>query len=93
MERKGQGYPAPAANRDSSSVASAPTHISPGIKIKGQIVADEDLHIDGYVVDGIRQTASATVPLSNLFHHLPVAVLKARLVGAIKPARKSAQMA
>jgi cytoskeletal protein CcmA (bactofilin family) len=49
MERKGQGYPGPAANRDSSSVASAPTHISPGIKIKGQIVADEDLHIDGYV--------------------------------------------
>jgi len=54
---------------------------------------DGTLHIDGYVVDGIRQTASATVPLSNLFHHLPVAVLKARLVGAIKPARKSAQMA
>jgi (1->4)-alpha-D-glucan 1-alpha-D-glucosylmutase len=51
---------------------------------------DGTLHVDGYAVEGI---TSATVPLSNLFHDLPVAVLKARLVGAAKPARKSAQMA
>jgi cytoskeletal protein CcmA (bactofilin family) len=48
MERKEQSYPG-AANRHSSSVARASTHISTGIKIKGVIVADEDLHIDGYV--------------------------------------------
>jgi len=55
---------------------------------------DGALHIDGYAVEGFGRTRSAaTVPLSGLFHHLPVAVLKARLVGAAKPARKSARMA
>ncbi len=54
---------------------------------------DGALHIDGYAVEGVGQTTSATVLLSHLFHQLPVAVLKARLIGAAKPARKSAQMA
>jgi cytoskeletal protein CcmA (bactofilin family) len=49
MERKEQGYPGPVANRTSNLVVSAPTYISPGIKVKGAITADEDLHIDGYV--------------------------------------------
>ena len=49
MERRGKNDLGPAGNRDSSSAASAPTQISPGIKIKGEIVADEDVHIDGYV--------------------------------------------
>ena len=55
---------------------------------------DGTLHIDGYAVEGIsRAKSAATMPLSDLFHHLPVAVLKARVVGAAKPARKAAQMA
>jgi (1->4)-alpha-D-glucan 1-alpha-D-glucosylmutase len=55
---------------------------------------DGTLHIDGYAVKGFGQARSAaTVPLSDLFHHLPVAVLKARSAVAARPARKSAQMA
>jgi (1->4)-alpha-D-glucan 1-alpha-D-glucosylmutase len=50
---------------------------------------DGTLHIDGYAVEGIGRTRpTATLPLSNLFHHLPVAVLKARSVGAAKQATK-----
>jgi cytoskeletal protein CcmA (bactofilin family) len=48
MERS-ESHPGPSGSRDSSSAAKTSTHISPGIKIKGDIVADEDLHIDGYV--------------------------------------------
>jgi (1->4)-alpha-D-glucan 1-alpha-D-glucosylmutase len=40
-------------------------------------------------VEGIVSEAGATeVRLSALFRHLPVAVLKARFEGALKPARK-----
>jgi (1->4)-alpha-D-glucan 1-alpha-D-glucosylmutase len=53
---------------------------------------DGALHLGGYAVEGLAGPAAA-VPLSSLFHHLPVAVLTARLAGAAKPARKSKQMA
>ena len=52
IETDAQAVPSQAANgnlasRTSSSAESAPTYISPGIKIKGTITADEDLYIDG----------------------------------------------
>jgi cytoskeletal protein CcmA (bactofilin family) len=47
MGRKEQDYSGPAANRTSNLIESAPTYISPGIKVKGAITADEDLYIDG----------------------------------------------
>jgi (1->4)-alpha-D-glucan 1-alpha-D-glucosylmutase len=49
---------------------------------------DGALSVDGYSIEGIGGEAGATkVPLSALFQHLPVAVLKARFEGALKPAR------
>jgi cytoskeletal protein CcmA (bactofilin family) len=44
-----QGYPDAAANRTSDLMESAPTYISPGIRVKGTITADENLYIDGEV--------------------------------------------
>jgi len=50
---------------------------------------DGTLHIDGYAVEGIGRTRSAAIlAFSDLFQHLPVAVLKARPVGAAKQAAK-----
>jgi cytoskeletal protein CcmA (bactofilin family) len=54
METEAQAVPSQAANgnlasRTSSPAESTPTYISPGIKIKGTITADEDLYIDGDV--------------------------------------------
>jgi len=46
---------------------------------------DGTLSLDGYSVEGIESTE---LRLSSLFRHLPVAVLKARFEGALKPARK-----
>ena len=55
---------------------------------------DGTLHINGYSVAGIGgTTGAAEVPLSALFQHLPVAVLKARYVGAARPARQRKQFA
>jgi (1->4)-alpha-D-glucan 1-alpha-D-glucosylmutase len=52
-------------------------------------VFDGALNLKGYSVEGIVSEAGATeVRLSALFRHLPVAVLKARFEGALKPARK-----
>jgi len=52
------------------------------------------LHIDGYSVEGIKAKArAAEIPLSTVFQLLPAAVLKARFVGAPRPARKSKQFA
>jgi (1->4)-alpha-D-glucan 1-alpha-D-glucosylmutase len=51
---------------------------------------DGTLSMNGYSVEGIGSKAGAAeMPLSVLFQHLPAAVLKARYVGALKPARKS----
>ena len=52
---------------------------------------DGVLHIDGYALEG--NARPVTLPLSELFEHLPVAVLKARFSGAAKPARRRMQMA
>jgi (1->4)-alpha-D-glucan 1-alpha-D-glucosylmutase len=49
---------------------------------------DGTLHIDGYAVEGISRTRSAALAFSDLFQHLPVAVLKGRPVGAAKQAAK-----
>ena len=51
------------------------------------------LDISGYSVDGGSRSGAAELPLSTLFQHLPAAVLKARYVGAAKPARKRKQFA
>jgi (1->4)-alpha-D-glucan 1-alpha-D-glucosylmutase len=54
---------------------------------------DGALNLKGYSVEGIVGEAGATeVRLSALFRHLPVAVLKARFEGAVKPARKRNQV-
>jgi (1->4)-alpha-D-glucan 1-alpha-D-glucosylmutase len=47
---------------------------------------DATLNVGGYSVEGIG--GGAEVTLSTLFRHLPVAVLKARFGGALKPLRK-----
>jgi (1->4)-alpha-D-glucan 1-alpha-D-glucosylmutase len=53
---------------------------------------DATLDFSGYSVEGIGGMARATeVPLSALFRHLPVTVLKARFEGALKPLRKRAR--
>jgi (1->4)-alpha-D-glucan 1-alpha-D-glucosylmutase len=50
---------------------------------------DGALNLKGYSVEGIvGETGATEVRLSALFRHLPVAVLKARFEGALKPARK-----
>ncbi len=50
---------------------------------------DGALNLKGYSVEGIVSEAGAMqVRLSALFRHLPVAVLKARFEGALKPPRK-----
>jgi (1->4)-alpha-D-glucan 1-alpha-D-glucosylmutase len=53
---------------------------------------DGMLQLDGYGVEGSNGEAGASqLPLSALFRHLPVAVLKARVEGATKPARNLIQ--
>jgi (1->4)-alpha-D-glucan 1-alpha-D-glucosylmutase len=47
---------------------------------------DATLNVSGYSVEG--SGGAAQMALSVLFHHLPVAVLKARFEGALKPSRK-----
>jgi (1->4)-alpha-D-glucan 1-alpha-D-glucosylmutase len=51
------------------------------------------LHLNGYSVEGLGKAGATEVPLSSLFQHLPAAVLKARYVSAIRPARKRKQLA
>jgi (1->4)-alpha-D-glucan 1-alpha-D-glucosylmutase len=48
---------------------------------------DATLNVSGYSVEG-SSGGAAQMALSVLFHHLPVAVLKARFEGALKPSRK-----
>jgi (1->4)-alpha-D-glucan 1-alpha-D-glucosylmutase len=47
---------------------------------------DAALQLSGYSAEGIG--GASEVPLSMLFRHLPVAVLKASFEGALKPVRK-----
>jgi (1->4)-alpha-D-glucan 1-alpha-D-glucosylmutase len=46
---------------------------------------DGTLSLDGYSVEG---GSGMELRLASLFRHLPVAVLRARFDGALKPARK-----
>ena len=48
---------------------------------------DATLNLSGYAVDGLASKTGA-VPLSTLFHDLPVTVLQARYTGASKPVHK-----
>jgi (1->4)-alpha-D-glucan 1-alpha-D-glucosylmutase len=53
-----------------------------------------ELHVDGYSLKGTDNSDASRVPLAVLFKHLPVVVLKAGYVGAMKPAtRRSPQFA
>jgi (1->4)-alpha-D-glucan 1-alpha-D-glucosylmutase len=49
---------------------------------------DAALDVSGYSVEGFAEADATELRLSELFRHLPAAVLKARSVGALKPARK-----
>jgi (1->4)-alpha-D-glucan 1-alpha-D-glucosylmutase len=54
---------------------------------------DATLNVKGYSVEGIGSHAGAReLRLSALFHHLPVAVLRARFEGALKPVRKRSRV-
>ena len=49
---------------------------------------DATLDVSGYAVEGFTDADAAQLRLSDLPTHLPVTVLKARYIGAAKPARK-----
>jgi (1->4)-alpha-D-glucan 1-alpha-D-glucosylmutase len=49
---------------------------------------DATLDVSGYSIEGFAEADATRLRLSDLFRHLPVAVLKARFVGALKPKRK-----
>jgi (1->4)-alpha-D-glucan 1-alpha-D-glucosylmutase len=49
---------------------------------------DAALDVSGYSVEGFAEADATELRLSELFRHLPAAVLKARLVGAAQPAQK-----
>jgi (1->4)-alpha-D-glucan 1-alpha-D-glucosylmutase len=53
---------------------------------------DAAVHVGGYAVEGFADADASELRLSDLFRHLPVAVLKAG-VSASKPARKRAHAA
>jgi (1->4)-alpha-D-glucan 1-alpha-D-glucosylmutase len=55
-------------------------------------VFDATLDARGYSVKGFAEADASELRLSDLFRHLPAAVLKARLVGAAKPVRKRARV-
>jgi (1->4)-alpha-D-glucan 1-alpha-D-glucosylmutase len=77
-----------------SAVARSFAPLSEGGRVWPRAQAFEGtLDISGYSVDGGSQSGAAELPLSTLFQHLPAAVLKARYVGAAKPARKRKQFA
>ena len=49
---------------------------------------DAALDVGGYAVEGFADADATQLRLSDLLAHLPMAVLKARFNGAVKPARK-----
>jgi (1->4)-alpha-D-glucan 1-alpha-D-glucosylmutase len=53
---------------------------------------DGSLHVGGYAVEGFADADASKLRLSDIFRPLPAAVLKARVVGAAKPARKRVHM-
>jgi len=54
-------------------------------------VFDASLDVGGYALKGIADAGQ--LHLSDLFRHLPAAVVKARFAGASRPARRRAQPA
>jgi (1->4)-alpha-D-glucan 1-alpha-D-glucosylmutase len=48
--------------------------------------------VNGYAVEGFADADASKLRLSGIFTHLPAAVLKARVVGAAKPARRRAHL-
>jgi (1->4)-alpha-D-glucan 1-alpha-D-glucosylmutase len=50
---------------------------------------DAALDVSGYSVKGFAKADATELRLSDLFRHLPAAVLKARFVGAVRPAKKN----
>jgi (1->4)-alpha-D-glucan 1-alpha-D-glucosylmutase len=78
--------------RDAAIVAVAKSFapLSQGGRVwPGAAAFDGALQIKGYKVEGIQSEGGATeTPLSALFRRLPVAVLKAKFQGAMKPIRK-----
>jgi (1->4)-alpha-D-glucan 1-alpha-D-glucosylmutase len=54
---------------------------------------DASLDVGGYTVEGFADADAGKLRLSDLFPHLPAAVLKARVVSASKPARRRAHPA
>jgi len=53
---------------------------------------DGAISLSGYSVEGFADPDATQLRLSDLFAHLPVAVLRARLTGAVKPRRKRNQV-
>jgi (1->4)-alpha-D-glucan 1-alpha-D-glucosylmutase len=53
---------------------------------------DATLDVSGYSVEGFAEADASELRLSDLFRHLPAAVLKARVVSASKPARRRAHL-
>lgn len=51
-------------------------------------VFDGTVNLKGHSLEGLGKNGAIEVPLSLLFQHLPVAVMKAKFQGALKPARK-----
>jgi (1->4)-alpha-D-glucan 1-alpha-D-glucosylmutase len=49
---------------------------------------DASLHVGGYAVEGFADADASQLRISDVFRYLPATVLKARVVGAAKPARK-----
>lgn len=49
---------------------------------------DATLDVSGYSIEGFAEADATELRLSDLFRHLPVAAVKARFIGALKPARK-----
>src|SRR4029079_9264034 len=52
------------------------------------LMYDAALNVSGYAVEGFADADATQLRLSELLAHLPVAVLKARFTGAVKPARR-----
>jgi (1->4)-alpha-D-glucan 1-alpha-D-glucosylmutase len=48
---------------------------------------DGAISLSGYAVEGFADPDATELRLSDLFSHLPVAVLRARITGAVKPRR------
>lgn len=53
---------------------------------------DATLDVSGYSVEGFAEADASELRLSDIFRHLPAAVLKARVVSASKPARRRAHL-